>query len=639
MIWNIDFEIASICFQLIFLCLFVLKRHLPTRQNRLYFACIAISFVTVSLDVISAIMSSYPQRFGIELLNVINTLYLAVVPFLSLFFFIYILAITDQFGFVRNPLFVVFALPAILSFLMAVSSPFTGFLFYFDENMMYHQGSYYMLEFASNAFYIVMAMAFVTAFKKQVSRLERMSIYFFCLALVVGVILQGLFFRQVLLTNAMTAMAMIVIYLSLQNPDSYIDRNTGMFNLDAFNLITNENLSEGKAFSCIFFNIDGYQELDALYGAENVIAATKELTSYLYKVYTPKKVFRVDASSFILVESEDGDYEVLVRALINRFEKPFKGVELSIRFVPDIVVIPYGHMPSDLTGINALVSFIRRSVSKVEKGYVVWTDEKIINSMAHERAVERAVEQAVANNSIQVYFQPIYSTEKKRVISCEALARLFDDEIGFVSPEEFIKKAEENGSIVKLGVQIFEKVCSFISRHDMESMGLDDIHVNLSPIQCKQEKLVAELSNITKKYGVKNEHIVLEITETAAVEENRDIRNNMNALITEGFTFALDDYGTGFSNTAAIIQLPFSCVKMDKSLLWSHFSKRSSILPDLVNMFHNQRLELVIEGVETKEMVETLTELKCQRLQGFFFSRPLPEREFISYVRDFNRKQ
>ncbi len=636
MMWNADFEIASIVLQAVFIVFFLVKKHLPTRQNRLYIICSLLSFSIVSLDVITAFTNSYATQFSSGLLLFLNTAYFTVVPMLSLMFFVYILALAGEFSFVKTPTFIMFCAPAFLSLMLAISSGFTGFLFYFDNNMVYHQGPCYVIEFASNAIYLILALVFVIIYRRKISALERNCILGFCCMTMIGVVLQASYFRWVLLTNAMTALALVILYLSLQNPDIYIDKETGIFNIYAFSTLTEELVSAGKSFSVIYFAINDMKNMEALYGVENMNVVVAEITEYLKKVFAGKWIYRFDVGKFIIQEPGEGDFAEIERALRNRFERPFKGVTGDIAVDLDVVIVPYWHMPQSVAKIINLKDFGERVAIERGGGVTVEIDDTIIDRMERNLAVDRALERAILENSIQVYFQPIFSTTTGKITSCEALSRLFDDDIGFIPPDEFISKAEENGSIIRIGEQIFDKICQFIKEREPQRYGIENVHVNLSPVQCMLEDLPETIIRIAGRHGVPLSMIDLEITETAAVAQNKVIINNMETLIAASCTFSLDDYGTGFSNTATIVSLPFASVKIDKSLLWSHYSGKSSVLPDLVQMFHNQKLMLIVEGVETQEMAEGLAAMGCQYLQGFYFSKPLPQREFMSYIRTFD---
>jgi EAL domain-containing protein (putative c-di-GMP-specific phosphodiesterase class I) len=245
--------------------------------------------------------------------------------------------------------------------------------------------------------------------------------------------------------------------------------------------------------------------------------------------------------------------------------------------------------------------------------------------------VENALKKALKEDSLQVYYQPIYSTKDMRITGAEALVRIEDEELGLLFPDEFIGKAEGNGSILTLGEQVFKKVCAFVQSHDMEALGLSFIEVNLSPLQCMREKLSVEFEQIMEDYGVDPKYIGLEITESAA--SNIDvIKDNMNHLVDVGVKLALDDYGTGYSNLINILSLPLSIVKIDKSIVWAYFNDGNDFLLRVIQTFKNRDLRLVVEGVETEEMAETLGLLGCHYEQGYYYSKPISEEEFLKYI-------
>ncbi len=637
--WNIDFEIASIVYMLAFFCFFVAKRHLPTRQKTTYIVTIIISFLATVMDVFTAWTNSYPRQFGRDVVMVSNVIYFVLVTSIALAFFCYILSVTGQSNYASTSIFTVFMLPAVITNLLIVTTPLTGFVFMVDEQLNYIHGPAYAVNMVVGSFYIFLSFASMVASRRVVEKKQKISVYLFCSVIIVGMIVQAFFFDKVLVSNFLITLALVIFYVTIENPGEYIDRASGMFNTDAFTVMCNEYIREGKAFSCVFVTIADYKNLDAIYGTENVNVVRDEVIRYLKSVFNSNGLFRLKNLTFVIQESSEGDYEKIVRVLKGRFAKPFHVGNMAIVLETQIVAIPYWHMPKDFHSINNIYNFVSLKLQEDPMGRnVVEVDDGIIKNMIHERAVEHAIENAIVNKSVQIYYQPIYSVEDNRITSCEALARLFDDDIGFISPDEFIRKAERNGSILNLGTQIFEKVCAFIKEHKPRQYGLNHIHVNLSPMQFKQETLVEELIDITNRYEIDRSMIVLEITESAAVEGSESIRQNMEKLIAASFTFSLDDYGTGFSNTATIIQLPFSSVKIDKSVVWSYFKRKSMILPDLITMFMNQNLKLIAEGVETREMVSALSHMKCSHIQGFYFSKPLPQREFIAYLWDFNRR-
>nr|MCR4588378.1 EAL domain-containing protein [Lachnospiraceae bacterium] len=241
-------------------------------------------------------------------------------------------------------------------------------------------------------------------------------------------------------------------------------------------------------------------------------------------------------------------------------------------------------------------------------------------------------------NGFKIYYQPIYHKEKQKICSAEALVRLFDDEIGFVPPDEFIPIAERNGMIVEMGVQVFSQVCEMITSVDMDALGLDYIEVNLSTLQCMNSELAESFKKVLEDYHVDAKYINLEITESAAVNNPDMLLSTMKRLREIGFGFSLDDYGTGYSNFTYMFEMNFDIIKLDKSILYKADRDRKAdvILRNSIRMLKEMDFEVLMEGVETKRQKDMVEALGCDLLQGYFFSRPLPKDVFLDFVRDFS---
>lgn len=152
-------------------------------------------------------------------------------------------------------------------------------------------------------------------------------------------------------------------------------------------------------------------------------------------------------------------------------------------------------------------------------------------------------------------------------------------------------------------------------------------------------ELIESFDRIIKKYGIESSHINLEITESAAVSNQKILSRSINSLENMGFTFSLDDYGTGYSNYSYMYSLPFSIIKLDKSILWQANENKNNyiLLQSTIEMLHKMNYHIVCEGVETSEQKALLEKLNCDYLQGFFFSKPIPIEEFLEYIKGYNK--
>ncbi len=310
----------------------------------------------------------------------------------------------------------------------------------------------------------------------------------------------------------------------------------------------------------------------------------------------------------------------------------------------DLNLIPYvclAKCPEDIDNFQSLISFGTDFHEKLPyNGEVIHADGSTVKRMVSLlTGMDSIIERALANHGFHVYYQPIYSIEKKRFVSAEALLRLIDEKEGFISPEIFIPAAEKSGAIHKIGDYVLTEVFQFIASSEYKKLGLEYIEINLSVSQCMHHGLADSILESMSRYGVSSNQVNLEITESAASYDQSVMSENLERLSAAGLTFSLDDYGTGYSNMYRIAALPLKIVKLDKTFVNNQNSKMWTILQNTVRMIKDLNMEIVVEGIETEEMVKKFSDLKCDFIQGYFFSKPIPQREFVEFIDRWNNRQ
>ena len=184
---------------------------------------------------------------------------------------------------------------------------------------------------------------------------------------------------------------------------------------------------------------------------------------------------------------------------------------------------------------------------------------------------------------------------------------------------------------------MLEQVFRFISEHDLAALGLSYIEINLSVAQVLQTDLPQTVERLQKQYHIEPKQVNFEITETLHDSISDVLDRNVRTLRDMGYGFSLDDYGVGYSNIQRMSRLPLDIIKIDKSLVDDMFSEDGRvIIHNTVRMMQGIRKELVIEGVETREEVEVLSEMSCDFIQGFYYSKPLPVEAFVQFLKDHN---
>ena len=254
--------------------------------------------------------------------------------------------------------------------------------------------------------------------------------------------------------------------------------------------------------------------------------------------------------------------------------------------------------------------------------------------------LEQLIDDAIENDLFFVNYQPKYDHQHK-ISSAEALVRLQGKNGSIVSPGEFIPIAEESGLIIKIGDRIIEKVFEFIktNRLDFEQSGIKSIAINVSPTQYSARGFADKVVAYARQFEIDPGFIILEITEEVVAGSIDAVLDVMMQLKKHGFNFSIDDFGTGYSSLRYLRNFPLNELKIDKSFIDDILEddKAVAVVKTIIDMAHNLKLDVVAEGVENKEQFNILRQYGCELYQGFLFSRPLMENDFLAELKVNNK--
>ncbi|MBO7697504.1 MAG: EAL domain-containing protein, partial [Erysipelotrichaceae bacterium] len=308
----------------------------------------------------------------------------------------------------------------------------------------------------------------------------------------------------------------------------------------------------------------------------------------------------------------------------------------EVWFDPQVCFIRY---PEDITDEEEIINLCHRFTMFGGRNQKIFRASEIVSSrdFVIQNNIDTILDRAINNDELQMYYQPIFSTRENVFHSAEALARVIDKEYGIISPAIFIPAAEKSGAIIPLGERIIDQVFRFISEHDLQRLNVSYIEINLSVAQLLQPDLPDVISRLQKKYDISPEMVNFEITESLLDSMSYVMDGNIKKLSEMGYCFSLDDYGVGYSNIQRLRKLPLSMIKIDKSMVDDIFTEDGGvIIKNTVRMMQGINKKLIMEGAETRETVELLSSLSCEYIQGFYFSKPLPEPEFIRFLKENN---
>ena len=412
---------------------------------------------------------------------------------------------------------------------------------------------------------------------------------------------------------------------------------TGGYNRWGFIRITERLLNEvpdRTKYAVLFFNVKNFQAVNELFGVESGDVVLQNIFRTLtHSKLSPVITARVESDHFVcLVENKNLDFEELTSVCDNKFVKDGKCMNLIIR----CGIFYVEEKPMKISGV------IDRA--KLAKRYI--TDEYVQPYMVYDHSMQVAyidkaklageLQEGIAKEQFKVYYQPVIDIKTGKIASAEALIRWIHPDKGFISPALFIPALEENGHISELDFYVLKKVWQFINDRCENNKFVVPISVNLSWMdfydEIMMEKILKEMDRF-RENG--REHMArFEITETsyAAIRENRS--GILESLRIKNAKILLDDFGSGFSSFGMLQDYDFDILKIDMSFIRKigENPKTKSIVHSIIGMAHEIGIKTVAEGVETEEQVSFLRQSGCDYIQGYYYSKPLPEEEFVEFL-------
>ena len=633
MIYTTQFDISALMITLVILFYFIYKNTIKSQQNTLFLGLIICALVSNISDLISIYSISNPGRFPRWFEYFINEFYLVSFCGTAVVYLAYIICLTSSktlslFDKIR------IYLPYAVLFISIYSTGQTGFIFYFDKEGRYCHGKGFILMYICAFYYMISALVYSIAGLKKIGKAKFNTIIFFTNAILLSIAMQ-MFFKGLLISQFMTSVSVLILYLSLENPENYIDRILNIYNNKAFIEVFKVYTRKKKKFVLLGIEIGGIKYINENLGVLEGNRVMRETASFFKSVAGRKNVFHLSGSQFLIMSNDQNmDWNNVVDRISDRFSDAFECSGMEISLDVNMCLFSYPQVVSNLEDAIDLLEYSLKYAKETGGSGIVYGDKELLAKGKRETQIVYMLGKAIKEDGFCVHYQPIYSVEKGRYTTAEALVRFKESDIGFVSPEEFIPIAEKNGMIVRIGEIVFEKVCKFYKENHLEEKGIENIHFNLSVVECMQQKLHEKIENIMDKYQLDSSKISLEITETAAVTSREILINNMKQLIDRGFKFSMDDYGTGFSNTSTLIAYPFDEIKIDKSIVWSAMEDEKAMIAfkHSVAMIKDLDFKIVAEGVETKEQAKMLGDLGCDYFQGYYYSKPVSEDDFMSLI-------
>jgi EAL domain-containing protein (putative c-di-GMP-specific phosphodiesterase class I) len=560
-----------------------------------------------------------------------------IMPLLSVLYGMAIFRIEFQ-SFVKK---ILIGIPAICSQVVIFSVIFTGFFYRFDENAdtryIYPQA---ITMYLSIWFYLIVAAYMIIKYKKSLSTEKQMALVVYYLLMAAGVPIRILT-RSSSIFEFSVSIALLLCVYTFQNPSEFVDLTSGAGTKKALDFTISTNLLQKKTFSLLGIYVDKLDVFLSEESIENSSELLRHISDYLKKMCPEGGLFYPFDSTFILMfpgaDPDEAAIEKTVEQIKIRFKDPWALKNEEIKLFQSPCVLGFPTEVDSLERFNEIWNVMQKAFLRHNRDVLRLSDLNL-KYVEHDKKIDGIVKRALEDGLLDVYYQPIYSPADGKYTSCEALVRLKDPKLGFISPAVFMPVAERNGRVLEIDRYVLDRVCEMISSSRIMDYGIEYVEVNLSIVDCIQTNLAENVLGTLEKYNVEPKLINLEITETWEKNITDVMDMNLGRLLKSGITFSMDDFGTGYSNLARIAMLPLKLFKLDKSIVQSALDSETSymVMLNMIRIIKSLGKEIVAEGVETAEQAKQIIRLGCDHVQGFFYARPMSKESFIEFIKEHN---
>ena len=622
--YNLDFLIAA----LVLLTLLLFHSHGRKRLldiNSLIFrGFILVGIVDVLFDIICTVLiQKHDPGMNGTLSSALTVFYLMQILF-PYAFLCYTCSLRMGIGERIRKTLCFWAVPSCAMALLVVTNPWHKLVFYFDGLGGYHGGPLYMVTYIYVLVYAVYAAVDTFLHRKELGERKIRIIAWFLAVAGSCVAIQAIQ-PMLLMTGFGLALGIAILYLTINNPSEYEDSLTGALDNQYFGQWMQEQMNRGKQWHLLTVDLREMKRINKIYGGTIGDALLQKVVEGLHEITGSDYVFRLTGKRFLMLTRSLEGYERKRNALQQFFEK---GFWIDGEFLRPEVVICGIRDSGQLKKSDALLVYIEYLVSLApdgESSIMIQSDDKTLKGFWYEQEVEHFLSTAIEQDLFEVYFQPVYSVRNKKYRTLEALSRLRHPSLGPISPEIFVGIAEKSGKITDLGYLQFRKVCQFAKDHPYLIDTIENIKINLSPMELLKEGHCQRLVQVLEEYGLPGSFFQVEITETVATEYSENMYQAITCFEKAGVGLCMDDFGAGYANLNTVLKFPFKVVKLDRSLLEGicEQEQKATFYRSIVSILQDVGYYVVSEGVETVEQLDRLTEWGVDMVQGYYFSPPV----------------
>ena len=630
--YNVHYDIGAI-----FVCLFAIyciisKKSLVRRQNCVLLALTIITLLCAAFDLLAVYGLRGDSPMPYTLCYLFNLLYFLFHNLAGLVALLYLGHLTGE-NFKYSPYYYFgVSFPYILIVLGLITNHWHNFLFRITPNRIYLRETGFFLLYLVGAIYLLAIVVKLFKYRISMDPSKRWMILFYLLSSIAAITVEY-FIPSALVEIFSQSIAILGVIYTVDNLREISDPDTMAYNREALFEDLDTLFCAHQEFQLFVIKLSSLTEMIPKLGLEPTAKMLLDISAF-FRTFPDTELYHCGEGRFVMTFFDESKRDDFIETIRLRFREPWCYDQIETHFCLELC---YAQSPTEIQNPLDLYTILQAPMQPFTDNN---TTSRIYdyNRYLRENQVVAAIERALKDRSFEIYYQPIMDVQNHAIRSAEALIRLNDENLGYIAPDEFIPLAERRGYIIPIGDYVMEEVCRFISENDLSDYGIQFIDINLSPIQCMDQKLATRFLDIARTYHIRPDQLNFELTEYAISQNKTLLPMLIERFSKRDVNISLDDYGNGNSNIASLFKLPFTLVKIDKNVLWEaeKSDQTLQILKSTMQLIKSFDMKLLMEGIETEHQLNWLLDNGCDYCQGYYFSRALPGGDFLRYVSRFN---
>lgn len=639
-----DWSLTSEYFSLILLVVIALFMHGNEsvhkfhRRYFVYIGSLTLSGISILLNIAAVNVISNISGHSIIFAVVLNTAYFLVswlmvtvmvyYLFLRLFEFIYDNIYILRTRIMLTVIYFIFVLLLVYNF-------FSGVIFYFDEAGEYCRGPLNFIGYLLPIIDVTLLLVSYIRHRKTVG-LATEKVLFVAAPIALLLMIYQMQYPDYLLNGAISAIVNLIIFISYRGERDDRDFQTGLESRHSFATEIMQRTDERSHYQIILVKVRYLSRIVRVYGQSGYNTILFQLGDMFRKLAAGKGMaFRYSEERFALIfdGAETNLCDERLDMITERMERRFKlgKYETVLKF--SAIDFRYNGQEWSEEDINSYLTNALHIAMTEDTEKLPFTEEIFFHHQLREYIL-KSMHTALDDGRFKILYQPVYYHHSGKFESAEALLRMNDEDGKPISPSDFIPIAEETGFLDELLEFLLENVCRLLASGKIKD--LNAISINLPIREFLRSDLKVRFRVILQKYNIKPKQVKLEITERDIDETGCNAINMINDLAADGYCFMLDDFGVAYSNLSRVLTIPFETVKIDRSivlLMGEHENYRSIMREHVVPLFRELGQNVLAEGVETSEMVDFVLESGIDRIQGYYYAKPMTEADLIEWYK------